>query len=270
MNCEHTNFIISKWKINEFEEIIREFHDNLSEITHHKVNIDDDYSTMLLHIVGKSILVSREVLTLCAHGYSDGAFSLGRNLYEQMVMLLYLNKHEQNDDFQRIINDLVLSYEYKRYKYLKDSCEYLPEIDKSEFDNALETFRKQTSTKISGDYWWANCANFAQLVQSVMQTKKNDKEYMFLGLQYARYKRACIALHAGCLGNVDRIGSDVGWGVIDTSPSVNRQGAPLMFAVVSMIYIIGSIGTHFRMDISKYVNRLNALAKFYQLKERET
>ena len=67
MNCEYTDSIISKWKINEFEEVLREFYDNLSEITHHKVNIDDDYSIMLLHIVGKSILVCREVLTLCAH-----------------------------------------------------------------------------------------------------------------------------------------------------------------------------------------------------------
>ena len=48
MNCEHTNFIISKWKINEFEEIIREFHDNLSEITHHKVNIEFGFKKIIL------------------------------------------------------------------------------------------------------------------------------------------------------------------------------------------------------------------------------
>ena len=71
------------------------------------------------------------------------------------------------------------------------------------------------------------------------------------------------------MGNANRIGSNAGWGAIDTSPSVDGQCAPLMFAVVSMIYIIGSIGTHFQLDISKYIYRLNALAKFYQLKEGE-
>lgn len=270
MNSEYIENIISKWKINEFEEVVREFQDDLSEITHHKVSVDDEYDTILLHIAGKSILVCREVLTLCANGYSDGAFSLGRNLYEQMIILLYLNQHNQDDNFHQIIDDFALSYEYKRNKYLKDSCKYLPQIDKSEFDNALKTLCKQTCTKITGEYWWANCGHFAQLVQSVMKAKKNDKEYAFLGLQYARYKRACIELHASCLGNANRIGSDVGWGVIDTSPSVDGQCAPLMFAVVSVIYIIGSIGTHFQMDISKYINRLNALAKFYQVEEQES
>ena len=270
MDNEYTKDIISKWKINEFEKVIHEFHDDLSEITHQKVNVDDEYSTILLHIVGKSILVCREVLTLCAHGYSDGAFSLGRNLYEQMIILLYLDQYKQDNNFQRIIDDFTLSYEYKRNLFMKQSSKYLSQIDTAEFDNALETIKKLTNTKISGEYWWADCNRFSKLVDSVMKPKKNDKEYAFLGLQYARYKRACIELHAGCLGNANRIGCDTGWGVIDTSPSVDGQCAPLMFAVVSVIYIIGSIGTHFQMDISKYINRLNALAKFYQVEEQES
>ena len=83
MSFEYITPAIEKWKLNDFMEIIDGFEDVLADTTHHKMYVGNNYQTLLLHLAGKSILTSREIITLCALGYPDGALSLGRNLYER-------------------------------------------------------------------------------------------------------------------------------------------------------------------------------------------
>jgi hypothetical protein len=258
---------ITKWKLNDFMCVIDGFEDEIANKTHGDFCIGNDYKTILLHIVGKSILTTREALTLCAHGYSDGALSLGRNLYEQMMIMEFFELHKNDNDFDRYVNDFILSYEVQRNKYLRDSAKYLHEIDTAEYNKSLNELKKCTDSKISGDYWWSGCEHFSDLVSDVMNGENNDKVHRFLGIQYARYKRACISLHASCIGNSNRLGTDTGLGIIDTSPDLYRQSSPLMFAVVSIICIIGTVCSYFQMDGSNYLKPLNELAAFYQKEE---
>ena len=189
---------ITKWKLDVFIDVIDRFEDEIADKVHHDFCIGNDYKTILLHIVGKSFLITREVLTLCAHGYSDGALSLGRNLYEQMIIVEFFEMYKNDKIFVKYVDDFILSYEVQRNKYLRDSAKYLREIDTSEYDNSLDILKKRTDRKTKGDYWWAGCEHFSDLVSIVMNGEKNDQIHRFLGIQYARYKRACVSLHAYC------------------------------------------------------------------------
>ena len=269
MSFEYMTPAITKWKLNDFMNVINGFETELADKTHNNFYIGNDYKTILLHIVGKSILITREVLTLCAHGYSDGALSLARNLYEQMIIINFFEIHKNDNSFEEYINDYILSYEVQRNKYLKDSAKYLDEIDNSEYDNALAELKKRAKHKISGEYWWSGYSCFSDLVKVVMNGEKNNQVHKFLGIQYARYKRACISIHASCIGNSNRLSNDTGWGVVDVSPDLYRQAAPLMFAVVSLIYIIGVACSCFQLDGSNYLKKLNELAIFYQSEENQ-
>lgn len=102
-----------------------------------------------------------------------------------------------------------------------------------------------------------------------MQEQTDDNLYKFLGVHYMRYKRTCIALHAGCMGNLIRVGSSTGANVIDTSPSVCGQSTPLVYATVSLISVIGAACAAFQIDNTRYLRPLNELAVFYQEQEKE-
>lgn len=268
MSFEYTTSTIEKWKLDMFMTVVDQFEDDLAKKTHHKLAVGNNYQTILLHIVGKSILTMREILALCAHGYPDGALSLGRNLYEQMMIVEFFEIHKNDDDFQKYVDDFFLSYEVQRNKCLRDISKYLPEEDRVVLDTEREELKKRTKRRIKGDYWWTGCERFSDLVSCVMQNQTDDKVSQFLGIQYARYKRACISLHASCMGNSSRIGNYSGYEVVDTAPTTCGHSTPLLFAVISLITIIGWVSKSFEIDASEYLNKLNELALFYQSEEK--
>lgn len=108
MSFEYTTPAITKWKLDDFMEVIDQFNDALADNTHHKICIGHDYQTILVHIAGKSILTTKEILTLCAHGYPDGALSLGRNLYEQM-MIGVSDREKRYLNFARLCCNAVIN-----------------------------------------------------------------------------------------------------------------------------------------------------------------
>ena len=269
MSFEYISPAIEKWKLDEFLEIVDSFEDDFADAVHHKVCVEQNYETILLHIVGKSLVTTREILTLCAHGYSDGALSLGRNLYEQMMIVSFFEAHKNDTNFQTYIDDFFLSNNTQRNRCLRDINQYVPNDDIDGLNAEWEALKKRTERKIKGDYWWANCNSFSELISCVMQKQTNEKLREFLDIQYMRYKRACIALHAGCMGNSVRIGSNTGVNVVDTSPSVYGQSMPLMYMAVSLISIMGYACTSFQIEHTKYLKPLNDLAIFYQNQEKD-
>lgn len=258
---------ITKWKLQDFIGTIEEFEDELCSKVNHNFVIGYNYETILLHMIGKSILTTKEILTLCAHGYSDGALSLGRNLYEQMIIINFFEMHKKDEKFAEYVNNFILNYEVQINKYMRSSAKYNPEIDISSYDNEIQTLKNRTSCKFKNDYWWSECENFSKLVDVVMDRAKDERTHKFLGTQYMRYKRACVSLHASFLGNSNRIGHDTGVGIIDTNPDLNRQGTALLFAIVSIIDIIGKSSVYFEIDSYNYLKTLNQLAVFYQREE---
>lgn len=258
---------ITKWKLQDFIEVIDEFEDELCSKVNYSFVIGYNYETILLHIIGKSILTTKEILTLCAHGYSDGALSLGRNLYEQMIIISFFEMHKKDEKFAEYVNNFILNYEVQINKYMRNSAKYNPEIDISSYDNEIQILENRTSRKFKNEYWWSGYGSFSDLVDVVMKREKDAGVHKFLGTQYMRYKRACISLHASFLGNSNRIGHDTGVGIIDTNPDLNRQGTALLFAIASIIDIIGKASVCFEIDSSNYLKILNQLAIFYQREE---
>lgn len=269
MSFEYTSTVIVKWNLDEFMKIIDEFEDKLSYKVHHKTFSGNSYQMVLLHIAGKSIVTTREVLTLCANGYPDGALSLARNLYEQMMIVTFFESYQNVEEFQDYIDDYCLNYEVQRNKSLRSISKYIPEDNYGELAEEYTNIKKRAKHKIAGDYWWANCTNFSELISKIMRKQEDKEFYQFLGFHYARYKRACVSLHANCMGNSMRLGSTSGFNVIDTSPTEYGHSSPLMFAVVSLIYIIGCICNCFQIDATEILKSLNKLAVYYQSNEQE-
>lgn len=269
MSFEYNTPTIEKWKLDAFMNVVDRFENDLAEKTHQKIDVGNDYQTILLHIAGKSILTMREILTLCAHGYPDGALSLGRNLYEQMMIVTFFEMHKSDADFQEYIDDFFLNYEVQRNKCLHDIADYIPEENNDTLVKEREELKNRTNRRIKGDYWWARYNSFSDLVSCIMNEQSDEKMRRFLGIQYARYKRACVSLHASCMGNSNRIGNYTGFEVVDTSPTICGHSSPLIYAAVSLISIIGFVSSAFEFDNAKYLNPLNELAVYYQRAERE-
>lgn len=269
MSFEYTTPAIDKWKLDAFMKIVDSFEDAFADAVHHKAYIDSNYLTILLHTVGKSLVTVREILTLCAHGYPDGALSLGRNLYEQMIIVSFFEIHKNDADFQGYIDDFFLSYDVQRNRCLRDINRYVPDDNIDDLNAEWESLKKQTKRKLSGDYWWTGHSSFSEVVKHVMENQTDKPLHRFLGVHYMRYKRACISLHAGCMGNSIRIGNDTGSNIVDTAPAIYGQSTPLTYAVVSLIAIIGIVCANFQIDSSEYLKPLNELAIFYQSQEKD-
>lgn len=267
MGFEYSTQAMTKWKLDVFMDVIDDFENTLADSVHHEPYGYQSYQMVLLKIAEKTLVTVRELLTLCAHGYADGALSLGRNLYEQMMIVCFFEIHKNDADFQEYIDDFFLSYEVQRNKCLRAIDAYIPDGNITQYEKEYEELKAQTKKTIRGDYWWANMSSFKGLIDYVMQHIE-DKEYCeFLGKHYSTYKRACLSLHAGCMGNAIRIGSNTGFNVIDTSPSLYGQSTPLVFAVTSLLMIVGTLCTKFNIDHESFIKRLTTLMIEYQQRE---
>ena len=269
MSFEYSTPAITKWKLDDFMQVVDEFENDFADTVHHKTCVSNNYQTILLHIIGKSLVTVREILTLCSHGYPDGSLSLGRNLYEQMIIVSFFEIHKNDADFQQYVDDFYLSYDVQRNKCLRNIEEFVPEDNLDELETEWEKLKKRTKRNLRGDYWWTGCLSFADLVKHVMVNQTDAAIHSFLGIHYMRYKRACISLHAGCMGNSCRIGSNTGINVVDTSPTIYGQSTPLVYAAISMITIVAFACNAFQIDNEKYLKPLNNLAAYYQEQEQD-
>ena len=167
------------------------------------------------------------------------------------------------------IENFFLSSEVQRNKCLRDIEKYIPDEESNNLLDEYEKLKNRANCKLKGDYWWARCNSFSDLVSCIMNEHSDETMKQFLGIQYARYKRACVSLHASCMGNSNRLGNYTGFEVVDTSPTVYGHSTSLIYAAVSLISIIGVVCSTFELDNVKYLNPLNELAVYYQREERE-
>ena len=81
---------IDVWKLDCLKELLDSFDSAVSKtVAICDIKLDYDLTNVVLFSAGKSIVTLREILTLCYHGYPDGALSLSRNLYEQFIILYF-------------------------------------------------------------------------------------------------------------------------------------------------------------------------------------
>lgn len=256
---------VEKWKLNELSEIVGQFDEKLADsVNAQKIVRERNYKNIVLDTAGKSIVTMREVICLCANGYPDGALALARNLYEQFVILSFLEMHSSDVDFQNYIEDYfrdAIIINCKALKYEADFFENKLEI--KNLNEKVENEKEAAHKKVRGQYWWTGKAKFQDVVESIGQVDSRPEIKRLLARLQFVYKRACLSLHASCLGNSMRIGTENELQCIDTRERDNGQELPLYFAIMSFIMVVKVTCREFYITENSIINELGVLASFY-------
>ena len=264
---------VQMWKLNKLFDLIYTFDSDIAEKVHHKMKSAEDYPNLLVRLSGKSIVTFREIVTLSANGYPDGALSLARNLYEQFITIAFLNAHLNSIDFNDYIEDYYLDYDLQRTKALVFEAEYCTKDDR-----ALEKLRNQKLNIRSqmhhsnkrGEFWWTGKNSFYDVATEVISGSKDESFRKFLSQLHLLYKRSSLSVHATCMGNYLRLGVSPKFVGVDTSPQANGHALPLYLATNSFIGIVGIVCKEFNIESEALLENLNELAIFYRKSMTET
>lgn len=265
MALSYSTEISRKWKLHELDEIIDNFENEVyNYVETHEISVDYDYPNALPELCSKVIVIFREIITLVSFGYPDGALSLARNLYEQMIFLCFFENRKNKEGFQDIVDDYYLDGMIKaamEEKYFYEYCSENIVLLQQAKERIKELKQKAHRKPVKRDYWWADTDSFAALVEGVRKELSADAPEFVLFLQklHLTYKQACLMLHASSVGNTVRLGEKIE-NCISTAPVKRGHGTPLWFATASFICVVGVICSNFGMDYSKYKEPLNNLA----------
>ena len=109
--------IKSIYKLNVLEDILEKCEEDISkEITKLQVKESDDNINFLLYTLGKSFVSIREVIILCWAGFPDGALSIARNIYEQLIITNYIEDNTKRTSSEHILKRYNEDYFYQRAK----------------------------------------------------------------------------------------------------------------------------------------------------------
>lgn len=252
------------YKLNELEQVLVKCEDDISSrIADLDIKEADDNINFLLYTIGKSFVSTREIILLCWSGFPDGALSLARNVYEQLIITLYIENCGSQDSLTEILQRYNEDYSYQRAKCLKYEAQYLSK-DKGKIDkyqNIIEEIKDNNNIKRIKDYWWADEKGtaFSKICESVI--KINIEMEPLLRLMHLMYKRACLSLHASCMGNRIRLGSDCTG--IDMGPWENGQENSLFLSTASLIYIVSVTYQFLDIDGTDVNKKLNEMTMYY-------
>lgn len=102
-----------RWHFQEIQEIIKTAEDHFFDVV--EPSREQDYNYILNEQFTSAVLYAKEILTLLYSGFPDGAMSLAKNLYENMILLCFFEKHKEDDE-------LILRYfDDRKIKALSDS-----------------------------------------------------------------------------------------------------------------------------------------------------
>ena len=250
----------------ELDQLIIDFNEYIADaVQRAKIEFSKSYANIVLSTAGKSLLIMRETLFLAAAGYPDGALSLSRNLYEQFVTLIFFEHEKQLEGFSLFVEDYYLDYEIKNINEHISAHEWIgDEFDLTGLRNELKEVKDTAHSKISGDYWWTGKPNFTRLAEYVLSNENDISMRRYIGLLHTSYKRACVSLHASCLGNILRLKDDAEPHIIDILHTNDRQYFPLWFATSSLILIFGVTCKTLGISHEPYLRKMNELALFYE------
>ena len=249
--CNQSNDVIdtvSYWKLDELEDIIDFFENLMAEKVNQGMQTAWDYDNLMVFAASKTIVTAREILCLAKAGYPNGVFSLSRNLYEQLITLLFLHAHKASPDFLDYVEDYHLDYEWRQNSYLRFYAEKCTE-DTAELEN-LQAERDRIKSEAhhkpeKKDYWWAGYGSFHGFAMAAIDLESDPLMREFFFALHLRYKEACTLLHASSLGNQFYIGVDPDFVGVDTAPKPNALGRPLLFMVETIMGIMAIISEDF-------------------------
>lgn len=188
----------------------------------------------LQNIQARSLLVSRECLTLIKNGYPDGAFSRWRTIYELSVIgkLLY---DENNDDLcERYLNYYHIQ-EYKDEKISRerghqDHTDESFKILKQNYDFMINKYGKDYD---NGDYGWAN-----SLFNQKKVTFKQIKDKVDMDKLYGYYKLSSTYIHGNHKANEESLGLIPNLEKLKlVGPSNYGLSIPMQNVAISLVHI---------------------------------
>ena len=264
MEFDYVQENVKKWRLEDLWKIINDFEEELSETVNNKGLKEENYETILANICGKTLVTSREIAVLCANGYPDGAMALARNVFEQMIVVAFFEERKHEPDFAQIIEKYIQSYTIQRIKILKDIEEQNKDKKmEDEYKRRFQELKDKYGIRKYNDYWWSGYSSFSELCKKVIESDREDLMHNLLVTLYANYKRSCISIHANCMGNAIRLGTDSYIGLVDTSPTTTGQEFPLYFLTSVLIYIVCTACVNYNIDYTSFKARLNELDEFY-------
>ena len=188
----------------------------------------------LQNIQARSLLISRECLTLIKNGYPDGAFSRWRTIYELSVIgkLLY---DENNDDLCEKYLNYYHIQEYKdektsRERGHQDHTDESFKILKQNYDFMINKYGKDYD---NGDYGWAN-----SLFNQKKVTFKQIKDKVDMDKLYGYYKLSSSYIHGNHKANEESLGLIPNLEKLKlVGPSNYGLSIPMQNVAISLVHI---------------------------------
>lgn len=260
---------IEYWKLDELADIVDSFEDLMEEKVSQGMKSAWDYDNILVFVASKTIITAKEICTLSVVGYPNGAFALSRNLYEQLITLLFLHARKADTDFLDYVEDYHLDFDRQQNKYLRfhsEKCTKDP-VELAKVQAEQDRIKAEAHHKVKGDYWWAGYDTFNSFAMAAIDSESDAKMHAFFLSLHLRYKEACTILHAGSLGNQYYLGVAPEYVGVDTSPKPDALGRPLLFLVEAIMGIFGILAADFDLKLQEgqrpLKNRLVALEEYY-------
>lgn len=250
------------WKIDSLQsdvEMLEEAFGKHITVPNPKTN----YEEIQIRAYAHSIIVMKEIICLLKGGFPDGALLRARRLYEQMVIINFLEKRKSDNDFDELIERYNDSQDIKAYSNRIDFYDFFnDEENKKKAEKNLSDLKRKYSSYLTRnghfeDYWWIGDRNYRSF---------NNLQKAYDG-SFAKimYSRACISSHAGALGNYALLGRlNPDGDKIYTGSTYNVFSLPLIFAVMSFYNTTNVVFLNLKIEFPEAHMDLYNLLEYYQ------
>ena len=251
--------VINKYCLDEVEALITRIEEEiLDSIKELNIQEKQDDLNILIHATMKSISFLREILLLCRHGFPDGALILARNIYEQMIICLFIIE-KKGEEHDRILEKYYADYELTRLKYLNEVAKRFNDEKRiNETKGKIEEHNRKYESKYN-PYWWSEQRSFND-IEEIVINEADPLKGLFNNM-HMEYRMASVAVHPSCFSNMMHIGSS--FKGIDMRAKQAGQEESLFLATTSMISLAGHTYNMLRLNDDYVLEQLNRLGWYY-------
>lgn len=220
------------YKLNEIEALLDRFEIDLSDkIEELEIKHSGTIIEYYLYAFGKSDVSMREIIVLCESGFPDGALSIARNVYEQLIISLFIE-----DKVKKNEKDVLTNY-FKEHS------------------------NNHGESVLYNKYRWTGIKNpsFFEVYKDVKEERREIIN--LLTMLHELYYGACKTIHASYHGNAVRLGNN--FSGIDIGPWDTGQEYSLFLSVTSFVHIVSATYTYLQLDIKEINKELNDLSLYY-------
>ncbi len=250
-----------RWHFQEIQEIIKTAEDYFFDVV--DPSREQDYNYILNEQFTSAALYAKEILTLLYNGFPDGAMSLAKNLYENMILLCFFEKHKEDDELiLRYFDDRkikALSDSISLYRFLETGTSN-PEIRSGisqmnhERKKSYLQYKKKYSELLNGQafrpYWWigdlADSCSFGSIHK---QSIWYDSIFRYL------YETASGQIHTGNFSKEDDSNER------KTDPQTEGYQIPICFFLTAFENICHIVFSNYEIehsDIQKNIKKITA------------